>query len=256
MGKGKVEQIYIEDGYVFIPGYVAVKKTSAIDALLTTMRKLRAPDGCPWDRIQTFESLKPYLVEEAYELWDAIDSGDMDLVTEELGDVLLQVVFYAAIAEEEGLFDFEDVARVVNEKLIHRHPHVFAEVVADTPEKVMANWERLKKGRKGQGRPSFILDGVPKHLPGLQKAAKYRRRQPKWASTGTVSNRVAEGLGRTARTVRGQNAGGKRRRVRRCPFCHRQPFAVLKIDAEVALSKTIAKFRRGSDISKNMQIGR
>ncbi len=133
--------------------------------LETILELLRGPDGCPWDRKQTLESLKPYLIEESYEALDAIDQGDMGALQGELGDVLLQVVFQAQLAREQGLFKLDDVAQGICDKLVHRHPHVFGEVQADTSEQVLQNWERIKTkdGRK-------LLEGLPKQLPALQKA--------------------------------------------------------------------------------------
>lgn len=133
--------------------------------LETIMDLLRGPEGCPWDRKQTLASLKPYLIEEAYEALDAIDSGDMESLRGELGDVLLQVVFQAQLTREEGLFNLDDVARGICDKLVHRHPHVFGDVDAGTSEKVLQNWERIKTkdGRR-------LLEGLPKQLPALQKA--------------------------------------------------------------------------------------
>ncbi len=133
--------------------------------LETIMDLLRGPDGCPWDKKQTLSSLKPYLIEEAYEALDAIDDGDMEALRGELGDVLLQVVFQAQLAREAGEFDLDGVARAICDKLVHRHPHVFGEVQAETSEQVLQNWERIKT--KG-GKP--LLAGIPRQLPALQKA--------------------------------------------------------------------------------------
>ena len=133
--------------------------------LETIMELLRGPEGCPWDRKQTLVSLKPYLIEESYEALDAIDSGDMDALRGELGDVLLQVVFQAQLAREEGLFQLDDVARSICDKLVHRHPHVFGEEQVATSEQVLQNWERIKT-KDGKR----VLDGIPRQLPALQKA--------------------------------------------------------------------------------------
>ena len=133
--------------------------------LLAIMQLLRSPAGCPWDRKQTLDSLKPYLIEEAYEAIDAIDHEDMDALRSELGDVLLQVVFQSQVASEQGLFDFSDVARAISDKLIHRHPHVFGQQKADTPDEVVEKWEQIKS-EDGHA----LLAGIPKGLPALQKA--------------------------------------------------------------------------------------
>jgi XTP/dITP diphosphohydrolase len=140
--------------------------------LVAVMDRLRSPGGCPWDAKQTHESLARYLVEETYELVDAIDSGDRDHLREELGDVLMQVFFHARVAQEDEAdpFTIDDVAGAIVEKLIHRHPHVFADVEADTPEAVEANWDALKAAEKS-GRES-AMDGIAMSQPALALAAK------------------------------------------------------------------------------------
>lgn len=141
--------------------------------LVKVMARLRAADGCPWDREQTHASLKPYLLEEAYEALEAIDVGDDGELCKELGDVLLQVVFHAQIAGEEGRFSIDDVARAIVEKLIHRHPHVFGDVEVDGADQVVTNWERIKQEeRRGKDRQPSVLDGVPKQLPALLRAQR------------------------------------------------------------------------------------
>jgi len=146
-----------------------------MDRLLDVVRRLRAKDGCPWDREQTLQTLKQYLIEESYELLDAVDSGDPLQHKEELGDVLLQVVLHAQIRDEEDKFDFDSVAAHLAEKLIRRHPHVFGEVKADTSEKVLKNWEIIK-AREHKDAKRSIVDGIPRHLPALQKAQRIQSR--------------------------------------------------------------------------------
>lgn len=151
-----------------------MKKKSAIEDLLTVMIRLRAPDGCPWDREQDHKSIRLHAIEEVYELVDAIEAGDDIEMAEELGDLLLQVVFHCELARERGVFDFEQVARNITDKLIRRHPHVFSTAQVKNVSEVWANWEQIKKAEK-QGtrheRPS-ALDGIPKHLPALMRAEK------------------------------------------------------------------------------------
>ena len=146
--------------------------------LVEIMRLLRAPDGCPWDREQTHETLKPYLIEESYEVLDAIESNDDLALTEELGDVLLQVVFHAQVASEEGRFDMRDVARAISDKLERRHPHVFGDIVADTPEIVLKNWDAIKKEEKAEKGEADrgLLDDIPRHLPALLRAESLQRK--------------------------------------------------------------------------------
>ena len=150
------------------------KKSPAINDLLAIMARLRSPTGCPWDREQDHRTLRFHAVEEVYELLDAIEAGDDHEMTEELGDLLLQVVFHCQLAGERGAFDFEQVARTITDKLIRRHPHVFGDVKVKNVDQVWANWEQIKRVEK-QGtkheRPS-ALDGIPKHLPALLRAEK------------------------------------------------------------------------------------
>jgi MazG family protein len=151
-----------------------MKRKSAINNLLGVMAKLRSPDGCPWDREQNHMSLRWHAVEEVYELLDAIEAHDDHEMEEELGDVLLQVVFHCQLAKERGVFDFDDVARRITEKLIRRHPHVFGKTKVKNVDEVWANWEKIKRAEKHgtqHARPS-ALDGIPKHLPALLRAEK------------------------------------------------------------------------------------
>lgn len=149
-------------------------KRAAIDDLLAIMAKLRSPEGCPWDREQDHQTLRFHAVEEVYELLDAIEARDDVEMAEELGDLLLQVVFHCQLAHERGAFDFEKVSRHIADKLIRRHPHVFGDVKVKNVDQVWANWEKIKhaekKGTKHE-RPS-AFDGIPKHLPALLRAEK------------------------------------------------------------------------------------
>lgn len=139
----------------------------AFESLLAVIRRLRAPDGCPWDRIQTLQSLKTYCVEEAYEVVQAIEDGDRTELCEELGDLLMQVVFQADIAADEGAFDVADVCRKAASKLTDRHPHVFGEAKVRDVEEVVGRWEEYKR-KEGKG----VLAGVPRHLPALMMALR------------------------------------------------------------------------------------
>ncbi|HEX4200437.1 MAG TPA: nucleoside triphosphate pyrophosphohydrolase [Chthoniobacterales bacterium] len=143
---------------------------SPIDRLKQIVERLRSPDGCPWDREQTHASLKPHIIEECYELIEAIDDQDDQGMREELGDVLLQVVLHAQMAGEEGRFDFDSVAEVISEKLIRRHPHVFGDTKLATSDAVLKQWDAIKRGEKTDRESA--LDGVPRGLPGLAKAQK------------------------------------------------------------------------------------
>jgi uncharacterized protein YabN with tetrapyrrole methylase and pyrophosphatase domain len=151
-----------------------MKRGSAINDLIEVMEQLRAPDGCPWDREQDHKSIRFHAVEEVYELIDAIEMDDDDEMLEECGDLHLQVVFHCQLAKERNAFDFEKAARSITDKLIRRHPHVFGDSDADNVDAVWAQWEKIKREEKKgtqHERPS-VLDGIPRHLPALQRAEK------------------------------------------------------------------------------------
>ena len=145
-------------------------------AFVELMARLRAPGGCPWDRKQTAESLKPYVLEEAYEVVGAIEKGDQHELCEELGDLLLQVVFQARVAEDAGQFAIADVVRAIHEKLVRRHPHVFGDATAADAGEVVVNWERIKQQEKA-GRS--VVDGVDARLPALQRAWRMQKKVSK-----------------------------------------------------------------------------
>jgi XTP/dITP diphosphohydrolase len=174
----------------------------AINELLEVMAKLRSPEGCPWDREQDHRSLRFHAVEEVYELIDAIEAGDDHELLEELGDLLLQVVFHCQLARERGVFDFEQVARNITEKLLRRHPHVFGDVKVKNVDEVWANWEQIKRAEKAGTHRERVsaLDGIPRHLPALlrtEKLVKKARKQGLMAkpSASKLSKRaVAEQL--------------------------------------------------------------
>lgn len=150
------------------------KRQSPIQQLVHVMAVLRSPEGCPWDLEQDHMTLRLHAVEEVYELMDAIEAGDDHEMVEELGDLLLQVVFHAQLGKERSVFDFDQVCRTLVEKLLRRHPHVFGDLKADGVDQVLANWETIKRAEKEgtkHERPS-ALDGIPKHLPALIRAEK------------------------------------------------------------------------------------
>jgi len=164
--------------------------------MLEVIEALRAPEGCPWDREQSHRSLRPYLLEETYELLEAIDSEDDEEILEELGDVLLQVFMHHAIAQEEGRFTIAEIAHHATAKMINRHPHVFGDVEAASAEQVLANWEGLKqKETRKRGRVS-ALEGAPKTLPALAWALSIQKRAARvgfdWSQDAGVLDKVAE----------------------------------------------------------------
>ena len=178
------------------------------DDLVGVMETLLAPDGCPWDRAQTHESLKRYLIEEAYEVLEAIDAGDSELLCEELGDVLLQIVFHANIAAQFGI---GDVINAVCKKMITRHPHVFGDVVATTPDEVVTNWEGIKRKEKGTTGHAQVLKHVPANLPALMRAYKVQQKARDagfdWDGIGPVLDKVEEELAELRRAIAASEAG-------------------------------------------------
>lgn len=155
------------------------KERYTVEDLLDIMALLRAEDGCPWDREQTHESIRANFIEETYEVIEAIDTKDSALLREELGDVLMQVVFHARISEEAGDFTFDDVADEVCRKLVVRHPHVFGDVKADTTDKVLTNWDKIKAETKHRDTLADTLNSVPRTLPSLMRAAKIAKKAAK-----------------------------------------------------------------------------
>jgi MazG family protein len=147
--------------------------------LVKVMARLRGPNGCPWDREQTHETLSRHLLEESHELLEAIDRGDSDAIRDELGDLLLQVVFHAQMAADDDRWDVDDVARGLVEKLVHRHPHVFGDVEVSGSEEVLTNWEKLKAEERSAPRAA-VDDDIPATLPALARAAKVQRRAAGW----------------------------------------------------------------------------
>ncbi len=172
----------------------------SFDAFVRTIATLRGPDGCPWNRAQTHESLEEYLIEEAYEAADAIESGDPDHIREELGDVLLQVVLQSQVAADAGHFTIDDVCATIDEKMIRRHPHVFGETKAQNANEVADLWEQVKlsekAGKAGAAEVSYLLDDVPSHFPALLQAQKISRRAVavgfEWDTIDDVWDKVAE----------------------------------------------------------------
>ena len=153
-----------------------LKEKYGFDDLVKIMRVLRGPGGCPWDAEQTHASIRKNFIEETYEAIEAIDAQDSVLLQEELGDVLLQVIYHAAMEEEQGNFSIDDVCDGVCKKLVIRHPHIFGDVKADTAEEVLSNWETIKQQEKGQKTATETLKSVPKVLPALMRAEKIQKR--------------------------------------------------------------------------------
>jgi tetrapyrrole methylase family protein/MazG family protein len=223
------------------------KGPSGFERLMEIMRKLRAPGGCPWDAEQSHQSLKRYLLEEAYEVIEAIDAEDPAHLKEELGDLLLQPVFHAAIAEEKGEFSMDDVLDAINEKLIRRHPHVFGELVIESSEAQIENWEKIKKQEKGEQRKS-ALSGIPPQLPALMKAQKLTEKAARvgfdWEHTDQVYAKVMEELHEFEEAMLAGDQKEMEAELGDLLFAIVNLGRFLSIDPEEALGKTIQRFTK------------
>lgn len=214
-------------------------------SLREVIATLRSPNGCPWDREQTHESLKKYLVEETYEVLDAIDNGDDDLLIEELGDVLLQVMLHAQIGEDDGYFTINDVIRAITEKMIRRHPHVFANVSVTSSEEVVKKWEEIKRTEKPDQVES-ILDGIPKELPSLYRAYELQKKAAKvgfdWQEVEPMWAKVKEELAEFQTEVTSENKNKLQKEFGDIIFALVNIARFYKIDPEEGLRATNLKF--------------
>ncbi|MEN2986159.1 MAG: nucleoside triphosphate pyrophosphohydrolase [Thermodesulfovibrionaceae bacterium] len=214
--------------------------------LLNIMEKLRSEKGCPWDRIQTHDTLKRYLVEETYELIEAIDKKDSEAIKEELGDLLLQIVFHTQIAKEEGRFRIDDVIDTISNKLIARHPHVFGDANFNTPEDVLRQWEDRKK-EEGKLKDS-LLEGIPKGLPALLRAYKIQSRVSKvgfdWKAPEDVISKLEEEIKELKEAIKINNKEKIEGEIGDLLFSVVNLCRLLKIDPESCLRKTNLKFEK------------
>jgi tetrapyrrole methylase family protein / MazG family protein len=221
-------------------------QNNAFQRLVELMATLRGPQGCPWDRKQTPESLKPFLVEECYEVVDAIEDGSSDKVREELGDLLFQIVFHARIAEEAGQFTIDDVITAIHEKMIRRHPHVFGDATAATPDDVVSNWEEIKRKEKGHADRKSILEGVPKDLPSLLRAHRLQERASHvgfdWAHLNEALPKLDEEITEFKESLKSEDAGKIEEELGDVFFMLVNISRFLGVNPEDALRKTISKF--------------
>jgi len=216
--------------------------------LVEIMARLRAPNGCPWDREQTFDTIKPYLLEETYEVMDSIDQRDWDGLAEELGDLLLQSVFFAQMASEEGRFDIADSLHAINSKLVRRHPHVFGSGDAKTAADVTRRWDEIKAEEKlasAKPAPKGLLAGVPRTLPALVEARQISSRAAgagfDWENLQQVIAKLHEEL---AELERAPTSEAVEDEIGDVLFVIVNMARFLKVDPEQALRKANAKFRR------------
>ncbi len=216
------------------------------DALVRIMERLRGEGGCPWDREQTRESLKPFLIEEAYEVVEAIDEKDPAKLMEELGDLLFQVVFHAQVAAERGEFTIAEVLMATADKMVRRHPHVFAEGTASTAREVLERWEELKRDERGAVAETSSLDGVPKELPGLLRAQRLQDKASRagfdWPEISGVMAKVEEEIDELKAAIGGGTSIDVEREFGDLLFSMVNLARFLNLSAEDAIRKSIARF--------------
>ncbi|MCA0355288.1 MAG: nucleoside triphosphate pyrophosphohydrolase [Proteobacteria bacterium] len=218
-------------------------------ALIEIMAKLRDPEGgCPWDLEQTFATIAPYTVEEAYEVADAIERGDLSDLKEELGDLLLQVVFHSRMAQEQGAFDITDVARAISDKMIRRHPHVFGDHAYEDLSAQVAGWEQLKAQERQAKAKTGVLDDVPTGLPALTRAVKLTKRAARvgfdWPTAKEVLDKLREETDEIAVEIEAGDLAKAREELGDILFVCANLARKLDVDPEDALRATNAKFTR------------
>jgi tetrapyrrole methylase family protein/MazG family protein len=218
----------------------------AFTRLVELMATLRGPNGCPWDRQQSSESLKPFLIEECYEVIDALEEGVPDKVKEELGDLLFQIVFHARIAEERNQFSINDVVDVIHEKMVRRHPHVFGVEQASTADEIRTNWEEIKRKEKGYEDRTSILEGVPRSLPSLLRARHLQERAARvgfdWKHLNETLPKLDEEIFEFKESLKKENAEKIEEELGDLFFMLVNISRFLGVDPDTALRKTISKF--------------
>jgi tetrapyrrole methylase family protein/MazG family protein len=215
--------------------------------LVEIMERLRGPDGCPWDRKQTRESLKPYIIEETYEVLEAMDESP-DLLKDELGDLMFQILFHAELSREAGDYDIADVLANITDKMIRRHPHIFGSADAETPEDVILHWEEIKLLEQGAQPKESVLDGVPQTLPGLLRAWRLQEKASRvgfdWGELGPVLKKVEEEWGE----LKDQASEGDEEKIKEefgdLLFSLVNLARFLGLNPEEALRQTVSKFIR------------
>jgi MazG family protein len=221
---------------------------SSLEKLLSIMDRLRGPDGCPWDREQTLQDLKVFLLEETHEVLDAIDKSESGPLKEELGDLLFQIVFQSRIAMELGWFDFDQVAEGIAEKLIRRHPHVFGDARLTSSGEVVEQWEDLKEAERRKAALPSRLGGVPSGLPALRRALRLSEKAARagfdWSSTADVFTKVREEIVEWEEAVNQGATASARRELGDLLFSLVNVARKLDLDPETALQETNDEFRR------------
>ena len=220
--------------------------STAFKKLTEIVDTLMGENGCPWDKVQTRESLKPYLVEEAYETLEALDNNNPEEIKEELGDLLYQVLFHAKISENKNEFNITDVVESISYKMVHRNPHVFKKENLETPEEVVTQWEEIKSKEKGKANRESVLDGIPPHLPGLLRAQKLQKKAAKqgfdWDKIDDVFDKLDEEVAEFKEAVLSGKETDMTAELGDIIFVFVNIAKFKKIDAEEALRATNNKF--------------
>jgi tetrapyrrole methylase family protein/MazG family protein len=220
---------------------------SNFPSLVRIMERLRGEGGCEWDRVQTHASLRQYLLEEAHEVVDAISRKDPGLLREELGDLLLQILFHAQIAREQGDFDIADVISSISEKMVRRHPHVFSDASASTPEAVSLQWEQIKKTMENRNHSSLI-GGVPRSFPALLRGAKITKKAARagfdWENTGQVLGKVGEEMEELKEAISGGDSEKMEHELGDMLFALVNLARFLNVNPEVAMASANERFER------------
>lgn len=233
-----------------------------IEDMLNIMAILRSPEGCPWDKEQTHKSIRSCFIEETYEAVEAIDNDDSELLQEELGDVLLQVLFHSQLEKEKGSFDFSDVVDGIAKKMIVRHPHVFGDTVVSNSDEVLVNWDAIKKQTKSQSSQTEVLQSVSKALPALMRSAKVQHKAAKvgfdWPDVSGALDKVAEETGELKEAVASGSQEGCVEELGDLLFSVVNVARFLEVEPEHALSlscdKFISRFQKMEQLAKERKV--
>jgi len=234
------------------------KEKYTFEDLKVIMEKLRSPEGCPWDREQTHESLKRYMLEETYEALEAIEAGDDEMMKEELGDVLLQIVFHGQIAKEDNRFNTDDIVDGISRKLIERHTHVFGEDIAEDPEAVLKNWDKIKNKSKGFDSHTEKINAIPKTYPALLRSLKVQEKAAKagfdWNEVDGAIEKTMEEIGEFTEACRSKDSDSIRAEMGDLLFSLVNVCRFMDIEPETTLQETTDRFtKRFSFIEENVR---
>lgn len=239
-----------------------LKNSYDMQDLIDIMRILREPGGCPWDAEQTHESIKKNLIEETYEVIEAINKNDKDLLCEELGDLLMQVVFHAQMEKEEGTFEFDDITDGICKKLIERHPHVFGQVSVSSVDDVLTNWDAIKRKTKGQKTTTQSMNSVPRELPALMRATKLQKKAADvgfdWSDVSGALDKLEEEIAELRQAIGNNDCENMTEELGDVLFSAVNVSRFIKTDAEEALTaasdKFLARFTKVESLAQERNI--